>query len=313
VTFCEFCGEQISYLPFTCKYCGGTYCKKHRLPENHECTFELKHVPVVPTTQKEAEKGYQDIPMKRTISKVYLEKEPRKLKKYLKRQERETEKTLRGYQRSYERRSQYQGTKILFFTIIIFSITALIFEYFYIPEYFYLSLHGLVYKFTYYTLFTSLFVSSGDIISLFFLFIILFVLYFMARNIEVNQGTKFLVKLYMISTLFTAIFYILLRILLMPLYSLDSNNLFIGLAWGGVLGILSYSLFPIMNRKITALMYFLPIRMSGRSLLLIIVLFRLIPVILFAWYAPYYIVFYLPELGGILGSYIVYRYKFLNK
>jgi len=36
---CDFqdCDELIAYLPFKCKYCGGTFCKKHRLPENHDC------------------------------------------------------------------------------------------------------------------------------------------------------------------------------------------------------------------------------------------------------------------------------------
>ncbi|MFX0003997.1 MAG: hypothetical protein ACFE9J_10955, partial [Candidatus Hermodarchaeota archaeon] len=70
------------------------------------------------------------------------------------------------------------------------------------------------------------------------------------------------------------------------------------------------SLFPIMTRKITAFMYFLPIRMSGRSFLIFIIILRLLPVILFAWYDPVVIVFYLPELGGVLGAYILYKYQF---
>ena len=65
-----------------------------------------------------------------------------------------------------------------------------------------------------------------------------------------------------------------------------------------------------MNRKITAFMYFLPVRMNGRSFLLIIIILRLFPVLLFAWYFPYYVIFYLPELGGILGAYIIYKYQF---
>ncbi|MFX1592372.1 MAG: hypothetical protein ACFFCL_06730, partial [Promethearchaeota archaeon] len=151
-------------------------------------------------------------------------------------------------------------------------------------------------------------------LSLLFLFLILFVLYFMARNIEASQGTKFLVKLYIVCCLFTALFYVLLRLSLIFIYPLDFiPPLYIGLAWGGILGLLSYSLFPIMNRKITAFMYFLPIRMSGRSFLFIIIIFRLFPVILFVWYEPAYIVFYLPELGGILGAYIVYKYQFTIK
>jgi membrane associated rhomboid family serine protease len=33
---CDFCGKY-EMLPFKCKYCGGTYCTTHRLPEYHEC------------------------------------------------------------------------------------------------------------------------------------------------------------------------------------------------------------------------------------------------------------------------------------
>ncbi|MFX1430404.1 MAG: hypothetical protein ACFFCY_09600 [Promethearchaeota archaeon] len=168
-----------------------------------------------------------------------------------------------------------------------------------------------MYKFTYHTFITSLFVGTDDPLSLLFLVIMLLILYLMVRNIEASQGTKFLIVLYIFSCLFTAIFYFLLRVLLIPIYSLDTFPiLYIGLAWGGILGLLSYSLFPIMKRKITAFMYFLPIRMSGRSFLIFIILLRLFPVILFAWYDPVIIVFYLPELGGVLGAYILYKYQF---
>lgn len=33
---CEVCGSELS-LPFTCSYCGGTFCSYHRLPEAHNC------------------------------------------------------------------------------------------------------------------------------------------------------------------------------------------------------------------------------------------------------------------------------------
>ena len=254
-------------------------------------------------------KRYRDSELKKPLSRVYLDKEPKPLKKYLKRQEKQRERTLRSYQKTYKKRSQYQGTKTLFLMIIIFSILALVFASFELSDYFSLSLHGLIYKFTYYTLVTSLFVSSGDLISLFFLFIMLFILYFMARNIEMSLGIKFLIKLYVVCCLFTALFYILFRIALISIYPLDIS-LPTGLAWGGLLGLLAYSLFPIMNRKITTFMYFLPIRMNGRSFLLIIIILRLFPVLLFAWYYPYYVIFYLPELGGILGAFIIYKYQF---
>ncbi len=332
MTYCEFCGEQISYLPFNCKYCGGTYCKKHRLPENHECTFELKHVAVVPTTPMLKRRRQQDPLKKKMSSKDYLEKGPRELRKYLKRQEKQRERTIRDTQRPYGRTSQrpygrtsqrpygrtsqYLGAKTLFILIIIFSTTALVFDYSGISQYIYLSLNGLIYKFTFHTIFTGLFigVSYGDFISLFFLFIMLFILYFMARNIEISYGTKFLIKLYLIGCLFTALFYFLLRLLLGFRYPLDSVAVPIGLAFGGILALISFSIFPIMNREISTLMYFLPIRMKGRFFLIIIVLFRLIPALFYALFdSLIYLLFYLPELGGILAAYILYRYKLGRK
>ena len=33
---CDRCGT-ISDLPYRCRYCGGTFCGEHRLPENHAC------------------------------------------------------------------------------------------------------------------------------------------------------------------------------------------------------------------------------------------------------------------------------------
>lgn len=33
---CSMCGKR-EVLPYTCKYCGWTYCSDHRLPENHDC------------------------------------------------------------------------------------------------------------------------------------------------------------------------------------------------------------------------------------------------------------------------------------
>ena len=37
---CDFCGRDED-LPFTCNYCGGTFCAEHRLPESHACKGDL--------------------------------------------------------------------------------------------------------------------------------------------------------------------------------------------------------------------------------------------------------------------------------
>ncbi|TMI67486.1 hypothetical protein E6H16_03450 [Candidatus Bathyarchaeota archaeon] len=33
---CRVCGAE-EFIPYVCRYCGGTHCVLHRLPENHEC------------------------------------------------------------------------------------------------------------------------------------------------------------------------------------------------------------------------------------------------------------------------------------
>jgi len=37
---CDYCGKAED-LPFTCNYCGGTFCGEHRLPEAHQCKGDL--------------------------------------------------------------------------------------------------------------------------------------------------------------------------------------------------------------------------------------------------------------------------------
>lgn len=39
---CDYCGETIKELPWTCKRCGQTFCGNHRLPETHDCQG-IKH------------------------------------------------------------------------------------------------------------------------------------------------------------------------------------------------------------------------------------------------------------------------------
>ena len=75
---CDYCNEEVGYLPFKCKYCGGTFCKDHRLPENHDCSFEIKHTPI-PSPVKRKSKDYNKNAIKYTPSS-----EEKKMQKFLK-------------------------------------------------------------------------------------------------------------------------------------------------------------------------------------------------------------------------------------
>ena len=282
----------MGYLPFKCKYCGGTFCKKHRLPENHECTFELKHTSVVPTSSGEPIKRYQEVPLKRPKTREYQ---------------------YRGFQRAYTGqtdKAEFKGTKFLIFMIVIFSIAAFIFSLIGLEPYIFLSIQGLIYYYSYHTFFTALFISSGGFFGLFFLIIMVYFLYYMARYIEVQYGTKFLINLYLLCGLLSAMIYVLLRLLLHIYYPIETYPIYVGLAWGGILGILSFTIFPYYNRKMTGLMYFIPIRVKGRTFLLIIVLIRLVPGLIYTIFDPLYILYYIPELGGIVAAYLVYYFRY---
>ncbi|MFX0021211.1 MAG: AN1-type zinc finger domain-containing protein [Candidatus Hermodarchaeota archaeon] len=39
---CYLCDVEIKDIPYRCKFCGMIFCNKHRLPENHECPFDLR-------------------------------------------------------------------------------------------------------------------------------------------------------------------------------------------------------------------------------------------------------------------------------
>ncbi|MHA1107220.1 MAG: hypothetical protein ACTSPN_16115, partial [Promethearchaeota archaeon] len=73
--------------------------------------------------------------------------------------------------------------------------------------------------------------------------------------------------------------------------------------------LISYSIFPMMNQEITALMMIIPVRLKGKTFLYIIIILRILPIL----FSPLSFIFYLPDLGGIIGAYIVFRYQIRRK
>jgi hypothetical protein len=40
---CDKCGKKlITFSDFECSYCGKNFCSEHRLPESHNCEFNVK-------------------------------------------------------------------------------------------------------------------------------------------------------------------------------------------------------------------------------------------------------------------------------
>jgi membrane associated rhomboid family serine protease len=297
--FCESCGVEIGYLPFKCKYCGGIFCKKHRLPENHDCTFELKHTPVVPIPTRNLSRTIS------TSSQKSSTKPPRKIKKYIKRQEKQKIKTIRDFE-DYGAR-EAKGTKYLIALIFILSLVTFIYPLF-------LTLSSLSFlNLWLWSLITSFFVSyTQDLFGLFFLIILIILFYVMIKNLERTFGTKFLVRLYFLCGFMTALFYLLLLVALQPFYSYIIV-VPIGLASGALLGVICFMIFLNINREMTFLVFFMPIRMKGRTIIIFLVLLNLIPGLLLAIGDLLYLLVYLPDLGGIFGSYLLYYFKYKTR
>ena len=303
MAFCEFCGDPIGYLPFRCKYCGSIFCKKHRLPENHQCTFELKHVPLVP----KASTGGEPLLIK-TKKLKSKSKQQRQLNNYIKRQD---QHYVPRVKRTNNWSANFGGTKTLLIFILVFSIVASIFAAYDLQLYIYFSLSGLINNFAFQTILTSLFITEIELFSayafidIFFLAIMLFFTYLLSRSIEIRFGSIFLFKLFMISSFFSLLLFVLLRFTLIGSFPITLLAIPMGFAWGGILGLISYSIFPIMNQEITALMMIIPVRLKGKTFLIIIILLRIFPIL----FSPLSFIFYLPDLGGIIGAYIVFRYQ----
>ncbi len=69
---CDFCGADVD-LPFTCNYCGGTFCPDHRLPEAHACAGDLsRRVVANPMTTRSWDSAGYSSSSSRSRSSPYL-------------------------------------------------------------------------------------------------------------------------------------------------------------------------------------------------------------------------------------------------
>ena len=57
---CYFCKHKVDDIPYRCTFCGMVFCGNHRLPENHECPFDLKRNSKIMDPLEQSEVFYQD-------------------------------------------------------------------------------------------------------------------------------------------------------------------------------------------------------------------------------------------------------------
>ncbi len=85
----------------------------------------------------------------------------------------------------------------------------------------------------------------------------------------------------------------------------------IGLATGGILGLISFTIYFTPDQEMTLFCFFIPVRMKGRTLLYVLILMRVIPGLLYGIImSPVYFALYFPDIGGIIAAYLVFYFKF---
>ena len=69
---CDLCGSDEA-MPFTCRYCEGTFCSVHRLPPNHDCVFMKDYLeqPARDREFLEHIQGRMNLPQERIKSALY--------------------------------------------------------------------------------------------------------------------------------------------------------------------------------------------------------------------------------------------------
>ncbi|MHA2001616.1 MAG: rhomboid family intramembrane serine protease [Promethearchaeota archaeon] len=333
------CDEILNYLPFKCRYCGDTFCKKHRLPENHQCSFELQIKP-----QKEVSKEAKSF--KEKVKQLEKNKIPenktyeqidREMRNFIHDQERAAMppppsrssgrygSRSRGYSPFISRTNKPIGTySIMGITIFFFLLT----YYPPIQQYILLNLNYFISSFIFHipSIFTSSFTPelSGYLtpswISLIFTLLILF---WSGKVIETRMGTKFLLSLYILSGIANGFAILLLQSLGLLI---QNSFFFFNIAQisfpfstqnGAYYGLMVFLLYQIgLNREMRFYLYFIPIRMKAKYILYFIAgmqlaygIYGIIILILQNPNGAYYILSSFPQLAGILvGAYFWKRF-----
>lgn len=211
--FCEYCGNETGLLPFKCSYCDKIFCGSHRLPENHECSFEKK---------------YQ--------SKELIKKESVEIA-------REKERDIGNILARLK-----SMTLVLFLVIISFSLLGIFYPRYLNFDFFSINPWSLFTP-NIWTLIPGIFVVSITNILEFCFFIVLIIFaYNILRNFEKKYGSKLLLIAYLASVGLILFCNFILGYAIYDYWRVASYNSGIGLASGSILGLMTVLLIDNVRR-----------------------------------------------------------------
>ncbi len=276
---CDFpdCKEKIEYLPFKCKYCGGTFCKKHRLPENHNCSFNLKNPNGKNTFSSEIPSSIsekkQDMYEKYDLEEYDEEDLDEEMLKFIEQQERlhqnrqsHTQNRRNPSNQGFSMSDILSRSNKIVATYWLMGLNLLFFILqFFWPQYIFLNVINFIFNFQIQTLITSMF-TPGSIISVIFS---LLILYWTGKMIETQFGPKFLLLLYFISGLFAATFGLFLQFIFqyIPIYQ-NAITMYFTAHNGVTTGIITFICYYIgLEREMRFYLFFIPIRLKAKYII----------------------------------------------
>lgn len=198
MTACDVCGKE-EPLPFRCKYCGGTFCVEHRLPEEHNCEEFRKS------------DDYWNVPVK-------VKKEPK-----VKIQMPKFETEFPDFPPPKRGLAAYGYNNLILATCTILFFLSIIFR----PIENYLALHPLLVLYMPWQMVTSIFLHTAFDHYL----VNMMVLFFFGNELERRVGSKNFLKIFLLSGLAGNFAYLV--------YAYTTGNLFPALgASGAIFGVM---------------------------------------------------------------------------
>lgn len=300
---CYHCGEDFIDC-YYCQDCGKYYCYLHKKPIIHECSL-VKEEPLITQQFNRFHRQVQDSLLTHNDQRgrtdgFYTWYHPNTIS---------TDESAVQENTSKVKIEEIKGTVGLIMLISLFSLISLNLGN---RAYINLSVFGLLKGF-FWTLFTSLFIITlNNGASLLLFFVGLFFIYKISGDIEKQKGIKFLLSLYCFCGLFSGIIYLIFRFLIsfyVPVFMLEMYSFSVGVSWASFLGLITYKIYVNPDGDWNLYIYSLPIKLKGKSLLLILVLMRLFSGIYFGYVHVLTLLIYCFELSGIMAGYIVFCYE----
>lgn len=298
---CYHCGENARNLTL-CFNCGNFFCELHKDPAIHECKLNVEYQNLRNTIEEKKAASQNQ------VIDEFIRMDDKHQDYHWYRLENATNQHQPSSKENIPKKSEKLiASCIILAVVLFFSGLSFIFSPLFLFNIY------LLLNFNQWTFLTALFVVRLDgILDLILLVLNLIFIFKVMIDIETRYSPFFLLKLFFFSSIFSGCFFILARSILsiiIPIGYIDLYFFSTGFGWAGLLGIVSFKFFLEPETQWDVLFCYLPVKMEGKSVLVLLILIRLIPNLVIIVTNELYMLVYFCEFFGLITGYIVYNRK----